>query len=58
MEMAYKSSEAVRGSKASPPHKEHNAKGSAINPYGARDAKAALLARMKAAAEAAKKSAA
>lgn len=49
--MDYKSSGAVRISKESPPHKEHNAKGSAKNPYGARESKAELLARMKAAAE-------
>ncbi|MEK0164702.1 hypothetical protein VWZ88_09905 [Phaeobacter sp. JH20_36] len=41
--------------KNSPRHQEHNAKGSAKNPYGARETKAELLARMKAAAEKAKK---
>lgn len=33
------------------PHQEHNAKGTAKNPYDARPSKENLLARMKAAAE-------
>jgi hypothetical protein len=41
--------------KKAPRHEEHNAKGSDKNPFGAREQKAELLARMKAAAEARKK---
>ena len=41
-------------SRNAPQHKEHNAKGSTKNPYGARESKAELLARMKAAAQARK----
>lgn len=49
-----KSGGAMPGKKA-PRHKEHNAKGSDKNPFGGKEDKAALLARMKAAAEAKKK---
>jgi len=41
--------------KKAPKHKEHNARGTEKNPFGARESKAELLARMKAAAEAKKK---
>lgn len=40
--------------KGTPRHSEHNAKGSDKNPFGDRPAKADLVARMKAAAEAKK----
>ncbi|MDV7269461.1 hypothetical protein RYZ20_00945 [Thioclava sp. A2] len=43
-----------KGSNA-PRHSEHNAKGSAKNPFGKSETKAELLARMKAAAEERKK---
>ncbi len=49
--MDYKKSGAPKNAKNTPHHQEHNAKGSAKNPYGKADPKAALLARMKAAAE-------
>ncbi|KKL88547.1 hypothetical protein LCGC14_1923610 [marine sediment metagenome] len=48
--MDYKKSGTPKKGKNAPRHQEHNAKGSDKNPYGARDAKASLLARMKAAA--------
>ena len=38
-----------------PRHAEHNARGSRKNPFGAKEDKAALLKRMKEAAEKAKK---
>ncbi len=44
-----KSGGAMPGKKA-PRHKEHNAKGTDKNPFGGKEDKAALLARMKAAA--------
>ncbi|MGB0798707.1 MAG: hypothetical protein ACPGRD_05265 [Planktomarina sp.] len=43
-------------SKNAPHHNEHNAKGTDKNPYGNRETKADLLERMKAAAQAGKKS--
>ena len=52
--MDYGKSGAARTGKRAPKHQEHNAKGTAKNPYGAQTDKAALLARMKAAAEAKK----
>ncbi|AHD08219.1 hypothetical protein [Phaeobacter gallaeciensis] len=53
--MDYKKSGVPKKGKNSPRHQEHNAKGSDNNPYGGRNPKADLLARMKAAAEKAKK---
>ncbi|APG45958.1 hypothetical protein [Phaeobacter porticola] len=53
--MDYKKTGAAKKGKNRPRHQEHNAKGSTKNPYGARETKAELLARMKAAAEGAKK---
>ncbi|WP_405109375.1 hypothetical protein L0Z65_16705 [Phaeobacter sp. BS52] len=53
--MDYKKSGAPKKGKNSPRHQEHNAKGSDKNPYGGRETKADLLARMKAAAEKTKK---
>lgn len=41
--------------KNAPKHQEHNAKGTAKNPYGQTPPKAELLAKLKAAAEAKKK---
>lgn len=52
--MDYGKSGGVRGNARAPRHSEHNARGSAKNPFGAKDAKADLIARMKAAAEARK----
>lgn len=52
--MDYGKSGAPKKGKNSPRHSEHNAKGSEKNPFGDRTAKAELLARMKAAAEAKK----
>ncbi|WP_199743697.1 hypothetical protein [Pseudorhodobacter sp. E13] len=52
--MDYNASGAVKKGKNAPRHSEHNAKGTAKNPYGAPAPKAELLARMKAAAEAKK----
>lgn len=49
-----KSGSPSKGNKM-PRHTEHNAYGSAKKPYGQRESKAELLARMKAAAEAKKK---
>ncbi len=54
-EMDYGKSGAPKTGKRAPKHQEHNAKGTTRNPYGAKADKAALLARMKAAAEAKKK---
>ncbi len=48
-----KSGAPKRGGNA-PRHNEHNAKGTAKNPFSVKDTKAELLARMKAAAEAKK----
>lgn len=53
--MDYGKSGAVKSGKNTPRHSEHNAKGTDKNPYFAKDSKAELLARMKAAAEAKKK---
>ncbi|MEI4484995.1 hypothetical protein V8J36_02245 [Frigidibacter sp. MR17.14] len=49
--MDYKKSGGAPADKNTPKHSEHNAKGAAKNPFGAREDKSALLARMKAAAE-------
>jgi hypothetical protein len=49
--MDYGKSGATRQGKNGPKHVEHNAKGTAKNPFGAREAKAELVARMKAAAQ-------
>jgi hypothetical protein len=48
--MDYKKSGAGKAGKKAPPHVEHNAKGTSGNPFGTREAKPDLLARMKAAA--------
>ncbi|KEJ97352.1 hypothetical protein [Pseudosulfitobacter pseudonitzschiae] len=53
--MDYKKSGNAKVGKNAPRHSEHNAKGSEKNPFGKGTDKAALLARMKAAAEAKKK---
>ncbi len=50
----YGKSGAPKSGKNTPRHSEHNAKGSEKNPFGGRETKAELLARMKAAAEAKK----
>ncbi|RWR47620.1 hypothetical protein EOW65_11000 [Sinirhodobacter ferrireducens] len=53
--MDYSKSGGAKVGKNAPRHTEHNAKGSDKNPFGAGDtSKAALLARMKAAAAARK----
>lgn len=52
--MDYSKSGNAKFGKGAPRHVEHNAKGTVKNPYGQRETKAELLARMKAAAEAAK----
>ncbi len=52
--MDYNASGAVKKGKNTPRYSEHNAKGSAKNPFGDQTQKAELLARMKAAAEAKK----
>ena len=52
--MDYSKSGSVSMHKKAPRHSEHNAHGSAKKPFGAQEDKAALLARMKAAAEAKK----
>ncbi len=52
--MDYSKSGGAAKGKNTPRYAEHNAKGSAKNPYGATAPKAELLARMKAAAEAKK----
>jgi hypothetical protein len=52
--MDYGKTGAPKSGKSAPKHQEHNAKGTSKNPYGARTDKAALLARMKAAATAKK----
>ncbi|GGW43693.1 hypothetical protein GCM10011452_34960 [Gemmobacter lanyuensis] len=55
MTMDYSKSGSVAGAKKAPKrHQELNQKGGAKNPFGSKDDKAALLARMKAAAEAKK----
>lgn len=48
--MDYSKSGGARPAKNAPRHAEHNAKGGDKNPFGAKADKAALLARMKAAA--------
>ena len=53
--MDYGKQGAPKMSKKKPRHKEHNAKGSAKNPFGEQTSKTELLKRMKAAAEAKKK---
>lgn len=52
--MDYGKSGGPQKSKGTPRHAEHNAKGTDKNPFGTRETKAELLARMKAAAEAKK----
>lgn len=52
--MDYSKSGMPNKAKNTPRHSEHNAKGSDKNPYGSRNTKAGLLARMKAAVEAKK----
>ena len=52
--MDYKASGAPKNGKNQPRHAEHNAHGSGKKPFGARETKVELLARMKAAAEAKK----
>lgn len=52
--MDYGKSGAAIKAKNAPRHAEHNAKGSDKNPFGGRESKAELLARMKAIAEAKK----
>lgn len=53
--MNYGKSGAPKQGKKAPRHSEHNAKGTEKNPFGDRQPKAELLARMKAAAEAKKR---
>ncbi|MEJ2002043.1 MAG: hypothetical protein P8X51_09020 [Maritimibacter sp.] len=48
--MDYKAAGAPKIGKNAPKHAEHNARGTNKNPFGARETKAELLARMKAAA--------
>lgn len=52
--MDYNAAGAPKMSKKGPKHQEHNAPGSAKKPFGKQDDKSALLARMKAAADAKK----
>jgi len=52
--MDYGKSGSAKPSKQAPKHAEHNQKGSKQNPFGGKDDKAALIARLKAAAEAKK----
>jgi hypothetical protein len=52
--MDYGKTGAPKVRKNSPKHNEHNAKGTAKNPFSVKETKAELLARMKAAAEAKK----
>lgn len=52
--MDYNAAGAPKMGKKGPKHEEHNAPGSAKKPFGQREDKAALLARMKKAAEAKK----
>ncbi|WP_176715516.1 hypothetical protein [Thioclava sp. SK-1] len=49
--MDYSKSGNAKNAKNTPRHSEHNAKGSDKNPFGKGQAKADLLARMKAAAQ-------
>jgi hypothetical protein len=53
--MNYGKSGRPKSAKSAPRHAEHNARGTKANPFGDRPAKAELVARMKAAAEEAKK---
>ncbi len=53
--MDYGKSGAPKKSASAPKHTEHNARGTEKTPFGARPEKTALIARMKAAAEAKKK---
>lgn len=53
--MDYGKSGAPKKGSNKPRHSEHNAKGSGKNPFGQQSDKSALLKRMKAAAEQAKK---
>ena len=53
--MNYKAAGAPKPAKGNPRHAEHNARGTEKNPLNRKDDKAALLERMKAAAEKAKK---
>jgi hypothetical protein len=48
--MDYKAAGAPKKGKNAPKHREHNAHGSDKKPFGARETKEALLARMKAVA--------
>lgn len=48
--MDYSKSGNPKGPKNAPRHTEHNSKGSSKNPFGQKETKAELLARMKAAA--------
>ena len=48
--MDYGKSGGVRQDARAPQHREHNARGTAKNPFGAVDAKEELIARMKASA--------
>jgi len=48
--MDYKAAGAPKKGKNAPKHREHNAHGSGKKPFGGRETKEALLARMKAAA--------
>ncbi len=54
--MDYGKSGAPNKGKNTPRHVEHNAKGTQKNPFGQRESKAELLARMKATLEAKKNS--
>ena len=49
--MDYKAAGAPKKGKNAPKHAEHNAHGSSKKPFGQREDKAALLARMKTAAD-------
>ncbi|WP_342069900.1 hypothetical protein [Yoonia algicola] len=49
--MDYKAAGAPKMGKKAPKHQEHNAHGSRKKPFGTREDKVALLARMKKAAE-------
>jgi len=53
--MDYGKQSGTKPVKNAPKHAEHNAKGSTKNPFGGQSDKAALLERLKAAAEAKKK---
>lgn len=55
--MDYSKSGSVSAPKKAPKHAEHNQPGGRKNPFGKKDDKAELLARMKAAADARKKDA-